>query len=100
MNTRVRRPKCRITVRITGDKVRLAVEERTADGKFVPMERPRGAADLARFKKAAKAVTLLAQGVADVDEICRTANTARGPRRQKASPRKDAQDGKGQPPSS
>ncbi|MGC1779767.1 MAG: hypothetical protein WBB34_17680 [Xanthobacteraceae bacterium] len=69
--------------------MRLSVRERSRNGEFAAIERPWGQKDIAAFKKAAKAVALLAQGISDLDEIRRTASAARGPRRLK-TPLKDA----------
>jgi hypothetical protein len=69
---------------------RLRVKERSSDGKYLPIERPWGVKELAAFKLAAKAATLVSRGVADLDEVCRTVSA---PRRHKVSKKRLAEDG-------
>jgi hypothetical protein len=73
----------RLTIDFNDNTVfRVIVKERNRERKYVCLERPWGAKELAGFKLAKKVVTMVARGVADLAEV-RTAATA--PRRRKAT---------------
>ena len=59
---------------------RVRFRERDRNGKYVPIERPWGAKELAGLKLVAKLANLTSRGVADLAEACRTASA---PRRRK-----------------
>jgi hypothetical protein len=70
--------KFRLTIECNDQAVlRLSVKEGSGDGKYLPIERPWGVKELAAFKLAAKAATLVSRGVANLDEICRTVTAPR-----------------------
>ena len=69
---------------------RVRFRERDRRGKYEPLERPWGTKVLAALKLAAKAVTLTSRGVADLEEVCRTASTPRRRKLGKKPPVEDA----------
>ncbi len=70
--------KLRLTVDVTDHAVlRVSVKERARKGKYVPVEHPWGVKVLAALKMADKATSLVSRGVADLQEVRRTANASR-----------------------
>jgi hypothetical protein len=81
----------RVLVDVDDHKVRrVSVKERSRDGTYEPLERPWGIKVLAALKLAAKAVTLASHGVADLEEVCRTASA---PRRRKVGKKPPTDEG-------
>jgi hypothetical protein len=69
---------------------RVRFRERDRNGKYVPIERPWGAKELAGLKLVAKLANLTSRGVADLAEACRTASAPRRRKLRKKPPVKDA----------
>ena len=82
--------KFRLTIECNDHAVlRLSVKERSGEGNYQRIEHPWGVKDLAAFKLAATAATLVSRGVANLDEICRTVTA---PRRRKVGKKRLAED--------
>jgi uncharacterized protein related to proFAR isomerase len=70
--------------------VRVRFGERDRNSKYVPIERPWGAKELAGLKLVTKVANLTSRGVADLEEVCRTASAPRRRKLGKKLPVEDA----------
>jgi hypothetical protein len=66
---------------------RFVIKQRAPDGSYQALDSPWGTSELAGLKLAAKATTMASRGVANLDEVCRTAT------RRRKSPKKPPVEG-------
>lgn len=78
--------KYKISLIVTQRRLQTRVRKRTDNGEYGELNALRTELDLAAFKKAARAMSMMARGINDPREIDRTVNKSKLSRRPKTPP--------------